>query len=426
MNINNLILNIILFCSLFRFVLFKNTVLESIFDSLILILLILLLKGIKDKDYFKVVYSTYKRRETQKIVAVFILVFLTATVLSSITSFFSYVDFGFVKTLILIAIQLITCIFLYAFFEYQKVEFDFFDVLVNVFVLQATIQLLSFLVPSFHELTNIFRTDNVIRMSFGIRGLSLDRYDYFNLAGAYGLIYILLAFRWENWHIKSYFGKIVRLVLLIFGGMASARTAIFTLAAVFFVRMYVKMTLSHGKIRVNLRRTFIVFLSFFLVSLLLYFGLKNYQPFRTMTGFLLASFSNYISGRGFTTTSTDELFGNMYFKLDIQTLLLGEGHFTDEFGGYYMRTDAGYMRSVLYWGVWGTLLLFWFQLCFLNIRSANKLKRIEAYTIMIYILALNVKGSVLGANSIILSILFLLLLYDNERKKGVINHDEFS
>lgn len=415
MNAGNVILKIILFCSLFRFVLFKNTVLESVFDSSILVLLILILKAAKNQQYFRAVYLIYKQKQVHKIISVFTLVFTLAIVLSTITSFLSYVDFGFIKTLTLIAIQLILCIFLFALFKYQGTELDLFDILVNVFVFQAIIQLLSFQFPTFHKLTDMFRTETVIKLGAGIRGLSLDRYDYFNLAGAYGLIYILLAFRWENWHIKSYFWKLIRMFLLIFGGIASSRTALFTLMAALIIRMYVKIASFHGKFRINLRKTFLLLLSFSLIHLQVYLGLKYYQPFRNMANFLLASFSNYFNGRGFTTVSTDVLFHNMYFKLDTMTFLLGKGHFLNESGtGYYMQTDAGFMRLTLYWGIWGQLLLLWFQSLFLNFKIRNKLKRFEAKIILIYILALNVKGAVLGASPILLSMLFLLMLYDKE------------
>ena len=54
--------------------------------------------------------------------------------------------------------------------------------------------------------------------------------------------------------------------------------------------------------------------------------------------------------------SADRLVNDMYFVPDNKTLLYGDAHYHNSDGTYYMHTDAGIMRHILYFGVLGELL----------------------------------------------------------------------
>lgn len=57
-------------------------------------------------------------------------------------------------------------------------------------------------------------------------------------------------------------------------------------------------------------------------------------------------------------SSGDKLAYDMYFMPGVDTLLFGDGQYLNDDGSYYMHTDTGYMRGMLYFGVIGLLLLY--------------------------------------------------------------------
>lgn len=87
--------------------------------------------------------------------------------------------------------------------------------------------------------------------------------------------------------------------------------------------------------------------------------LKNrVEVFANIYSWAFEPFLNYLSGRGFSSTSSDTLY-TMYFMPSLKTMFLGDGYYTDPSGiGYYMSTDSGILRLILYWGIIPTLVLY--------------------------------------------------------------------
>lgn len=56
--------------------------------------------------------------------------------------------------------------------------------------------------------------------------------------------------------------------------------------------------------------------------------------------------------------SGDILIERMYWMPNINTLILGDGHYMNSDSSYYMHTDAGYMRIILYFGIIGAFLVY--------------------------------------------------------------------
>lgn len=57
-------------------------------------------------------------------------------------------------------------------------------------------------------------------------------------------------------------------------------------------------------------------------------------------------------------TSADNLIYNMYFMPSEDSILFGDGRYTNSDGSYYMHTDAGYMRIVLFMGAMGAGMVY--------------------------------------------------------------------
>jgi hypothetical protein len=72
------------------------------------------------------------------------------------------------------------------------------------------------------------------------------------------------------------------------------------------------------------------------------------------------------------------------------TLLFGDGRYVDAFTGlYYMRTDSGFMRQILFWGLGVTLLTY---ICWLH--SLIIIKRDWVLKIMLLVMCVlfEIKG----------------------------------
>lgn len=65
-----------------------------------------------------------------------------------------------------------------------------------------------------------------------------------------------------------------------------------------------------------------------------------------------------ILNTGEISSSSYDKLQKMYFVPKIRTLLFGDGQYSGSGGGYYMNTDVGLMRNILYFGVCGTFILY--------------------------------------------------------------------
>ena len=74
---------------------------------------------------------------------------------------------------------------------------------------------------------------------------------------------------------------------------------------------------------------------------------------------LIIPFENFISTGSFNNASLNHLIEDMYFMPDIDTLLFGDARYMEEGTGlYYMHTDAGPMRQILFWGIFFTAFIY--------------------------------------------------------------------
>lgn len=85
---------------------------------------------------------------------------------------------------------------------------------------------------------------------------------------------------------------------------------------------------------------------------------------------LSTPFINLFTKGRFDNYSADMLLHDMIFRPSNRTLLFGDGWYTDIQGNYYLHTDAGFMRQILFWGLGFTLLTY--MLWLISLFSINK------------------------------------------------------
>lgn len=128
----------------------------------------------------------------------------------------------------------------------------------------------------------------------------------------------------------------------------------------------------------------------------------------------------FVEGK-ITDYSVTHLFEDMYWMPNLKTLILGDGYYTDPVTQrYYMSTDSGIMRVVLYAGV-GGVFLFWGALVFIFLRSYRWVslrieKKLFIYLILLW-LVLEVKGESFQRMLMLIYPIFLCL-YNRRKRLG--------
>ena len=90
--------------------------------------------------------------------------------------------------------------------------------------------------------------------------------------------------------------------------------------------------------------------------------------------------------------SADKLIYQMYFPIDDRTLLFGDGRYTNLDNSYYMHTDAGFMRILLYGGIPMMLLVYSSFLCmcisaYKNLSMSSKCRKSTKWIVFPIIIA---------------------------------------
>lgn len=325
-------------------------------------------------------------------------------------------DLSFTMTMINQGLQIIIGIFLYADFCSNKKENEAVKYLIVAFVIQSIIQIVSFAFPTIYELLNVFRETSTVEIGesryLGTRGLAIAGGGFFSLSSAYSVFFVLLA-EYRTSFKKNKAITCLVLGVLLFGALSAGRTTLVGVSAAIGVLLLDKFDwlfkLNHIK-RFSLKnkiskKTFVVWSFAICVLLTCVLVALNFDVRYSLSGeikekigyftrYAFELFYNLQNGYGFTTSSTDVL-SSMYFPISFKTFIVGDGWYTSETGGYYMSTDAGYMRNLLFFGIIGALVLLAYQLQFFKYKQSGKRKMVSVVLIFL-LLVLHVKGDVIG------------------------------
>lgn len=70
-------------------------------------------------------------------------------------------------------------------------------------------------------------------------------------------------------------------------------------------------------------------------------------------------FINYFNKGSLSSESTDSLYNMFILPNNLRTWFVGDGIAFDSIGSFYMNSDVGYIRSVFYWGIIGSLVYYY-------------------------------------------------------------------
>lgn len=360
------------------------------------------------------------------ILKLFVLLFFVILYSFFIPSVLRTYDYSIISSFISQFITLSIGVLIFALYK-MKESINLLPIhLIYIFFIQGCIQLISYLVPQINEFLNIFRTDGVISIGQneyydGARGLAISGQGFFGLGIGYAIIFVIIFKYWKKLTPSFPIFRYFILGILVFGGLSAARVSLVGIIIGVIYTIIENLFINKNKIfkfEKNLKLSMILSICVVMVLLLIFLLFLEYTSIKSTIALSLSGFTKYAfefveeftqSGQ-LSTTSTDILFNRMYFQLDDwQTFLFGDGRYIEINGGYYMRTDAGYMRNILFFGFTGILLLFIYQLNFFD--WSNVKYKFLNISILICILILHIKGEILGFSTMVLCILILFLQY---------------
>lgn len=308
----------------------------------------------------------------------------------------------------------------------------FIKVFITIAVIQACLVYLMLFIPSFKEFSfSILRIDGLEDLNErygGFRGLGYASSLTYDFAVLQSLVLLLIPY--QVIHEKRVKVLVLYLLsyLLITGSvLISGRTGMLGIAISLCLFLYFSISMNGRffKLRLNFAKLWGLYL-LLLVLLIIYYNfllntnIKFYIE-NIIVPYAFEAFISYFETGTLETTSTNVL-REMYFPIDIKTFLIGDGHYVDPSGiGFYMSTDAGYMRQILFYGILGSLLLyvFYYKLWYrVHKTNENKDLKLVFSCLLLYLFIVHYKGDILMGGSFVIKfvILFYLIIHLNNIK----------
>jgi len=153
-----------------------------------------------------------------------------------------------------------------------------------------------------------------------------------------------------------------------------------------------------------------------ILNILYYYFPEVYETlFVSVVPYAFEMFINLYETGSMSTRSSNHL-QTMYFDVAEKTYLLGDGYWANPNGfGYYMGTDAGYMRHMLFYGIFPSLFLYMFYLfAFFKMSYSVKhtFNNLLLFTMLCgYYFLTHYKGDFLTGSSMNIKLFSILLVY---------------
>lgn len=197
-------------------------------------------------------------------------------------------------------------------------------------------------------------------------------------------------------------------MFLTFGALSAGRTAAigvigFWIYLIFELFSYLKFK---SQIKFVLGTLAIFFVLFFVAKGYIFNMLETNETWQKMYIYLFQFLNNGkidISN----VSSLNHMFRDMYFDLSPSQVLIGDGLYTASNGLYYMNTDVGFMRNVLFWGSGCTIILYIYEIVFLYFRANTIKSKFFSTLVLIMLFIFEFKGQTLSFLIIAQSILVL-------------------
>ena len=311
-------------------------------------------------------------------------------------------DFNFTYAIVLLLIEdffgsILFCIYLY---KRGKLTVDYvIKLYIDICFIQAVIILSMLLVPSVRDL--IFSVQKIDLSGLnerygGIRGFGLAASTTYDLAVVLSVALIFIAGNFLTNKMKNTAVELVKFVIIFAAMLITGRTGFIGVGIACLLFAYKIPKLSP----LNKFRCVLIFLGMIIISVYLFNLFVPKELKELIINYAFEVFINLAEKGKASSTSTDVL-KTMYFSMPLETFFLGDGRYIDPLGGYYMHTDAGYMRQVLFFGLFFSMAIYFLYLYLAidirrNIHKQNSPKYGNIlFIVFLYFFLVNYKGDLL-------------------------------
>lgn len=313
----------------------------------------------------------------------------------------------------------------------------FFTIYVNASFIQAVIVILMLISPIIKEfIYNLSKNGDIARVVNarynGIRalGLAASTTADFSVLQSFSLIFLTFVVCSNNQN--SLFNKllcILKYFTILISVLLGGRTG--GIGVIITIILFAYFIIEGKKIHTKAIKCGGLFLIISTLGILVFKFMVNATLWKTIINFAFEPFYRLIDEGRLGTSSTDILLGRMLIKPSVEQFLWGDGMYINPSGGYYMHTDIGYLRHLLFYGIVGSLLLYTFffilsyKICKYGYYLYGKRIAISLMLWCIYIYIIHFKGDfMMGSGMIVKSVflvyIFLSVSYINKYKRKVI------
>lgn len=262
--------------------------------------------------------------------------------------------------------------------------FKLLEILINIATFQAIVSIIFLLVPSIAELyrsfvvLDVFTLQEIDKLS-QYRLLGIGDMRYATAAVNYGfMIWAILLLRHNKYGLlgKVNWYSITIITLLSLAGILSGRTFLIVFLLTIPYVYFLKGCVFKDAVKE-------LFLTFFPVLVMgsvvfIYLFANNEQ----LVSWAFELFINMGNNGQIESESTNQLKDMYILPTTIDTWLFGDGRLSDQYGGFYMGSDVGYVRSIFYWGITGTIVYLFIQ--FKMVRKAISSSHDVTYRFFVY------------------------------------------
>lgn len=396
---------ILVFCYVFAFRLRAGMFIDSsliVFAYLILFAIfhpryITTTKNILFSGYFKTIYKFY------------FLINLWATLVVLING---SVNFSFHKTFLHMLFVVVLGALLYSYFDYKGKGMKTLTLVILAFALQSVIEWSSFILPPVREFIYSTKSEDTIKKAMeysGMRVNGLCGSDFFGLSAGFAFVFITFMSKMNLLFENNRVAKGIFFVLLISGTFFAGRTG-YIGALVALIYFFITRDRYRRPFNTQEKISSIVLVGLFIafIIFMVNFYYTN-DDFNMLIHWTFQNVFNYMETGSAQSTSTETL-KHMYFPIEFGTFLFGDGMYDMPDGSYYMATDAGYMRIVLFMGIIGELLMMTMMYKMLDMRNKHE-KKLKWFMLLL-ILILNYKGEVIMWSMMLLAIYTIYCVQD--------------
>ncbi|OCK43076.1 hypothetical protein BA195_09315 [Tenacibaculum soleae] len=368
----------------------------------------------------KFINDSFKLLVNRKIAMLFVWVFVMIAFNIVISLIHSTFDLSYNKNLISQIVQIVMVIFVisYIFYDYKGDRYTVYlgYLIVWAFLMQSVVEIVAFIVPAFASVVHLTYKAEQIELMYegygGVRGLALTGSAGWGLAVGFGFAFLFF-FKLYIVNKKATIFTIILGLILVLGAFFAGRSSF--VGAILGVVYYI---FSQGKVLIKLRNVFFGIALLVVCIMAVYFLLPAFSELllERVFPFVFEFYYKYESSGVAQTGSTNKLMEMWSVPISSTTFFIGDGVFTDPITGkYYMLTDVGYIRNLLFGGFFWVVLVisYHFYISSVGILFNKKVifnDKLFIVFLLLYMLILEAKAMSLGYNKYAFIILVLYLI----------------